>query len=146
MKVISFSFLHNSTVVMVEQHFQGLMDITVHNTYPCCVLFQVTSPILNSVWVAKFLQELYLFNDVLPFLHMNTKHTEFLILYFSAHFKHRLFLLEKYLFNYQIDKVLFSKHKHWKKSLVCWRSNSFQPVAVRHLFITCTDKEGLNIT
>lgn len=46
-----------------------MLDIT----YPGCVLLQVTSPILDGVRVAKLLQELHLFNDVLPFLHVNTK-------------------------------------------------------------------------
>lgn len=39
------------------------------DTYPRCVLLQVTSPVLDGVWVAKLLQELHLFDDVLPFLH-----------------------------------------------------------------------------
>lgn len=45
----------------------------LYGTYPCRVLLQVAAQVLDGVGVAKLLQELHLFDDVLPFLHSNRK-------------------------------------------------------------------------
>lgn len=45
----------------VEMHAQC-------ETHPCCVFSQVAATVLHCVGVAQLLEELYFFDDVLPFL------------------------------------------------------------------------------
>lgn len=51
-----------------------LLDERHGDTYPCRVLLQVAASVLDGVGMTKLLQELHLFDDVLPFLHTNQRH------------------------------------------------------------------------
>lgn len=65
MKVTSFKQCSKSTVSgdtsNVETHAQC-------ETHPCCVFSQVAATVLHCVGVAQLLEELYFFDDILPFL------------------------------------------------------------------------------
>lgn len=53
-----------------EQGFSNAFSLppTRKHTHPCCVLSQVAASILHGVGVPQLLKELYLFDNILPFL------------------------------------------------------------------------------